>query len=72
MESSKELITTKGPNAFKKQARRDQITGMLFTLPVFSNHFYLWYFSYRLLNLYEPVQLAGYQGTVLSVIRTTC
>ena len=35
MESSKELIPTKSSSAFKKQARRDQITGILFTFPAF-------------------------------------
>jgi len=33
MESNKELISTKGRDAFKKQAFKDQITGILFTLP---------------------------------------
>ena len=35
MESSETIITTKGSNAFKKQAFKDQITGLLFTLPAF-------------------------------------
>lgn len=35
MESSETIITTKGSDAFKKQAFKDQITGLLFTLPAF-------------------------------------
>ena len=33
MESSDTIISTKGSNAFKKQAFKDQITGLLFTFP---------------------------------------
>lgn len=35
MESSNTLTSTKRANAFKKQAYKDQITGLLFTLPAF-------------------------------------
>lgn len=35
MESSNGIISTKSANAFKKQAFKDQITGLLFTFPAF-------------------------------------
>ncbi len=33
MESNRELISTKSRSAFKQQALKDQITGILFTFP---------------------------------------